>query len=104
MFGYGLYFADKARKSLGYTSLRGSYWASGADDTGYMSLYEVHVGNWYRARRHDREMYNFTYDALQRKGDYDSLFAEGGIDLRNNEYIIYREDQCTVKYIVELKS
>ena len=29
MFGYGLYFAPKARKSVGYTSLRGSYWAGG---------------------------------------------------------------------------
>jgi poly [ADP-ribose] polymerase len=103
MFGYGLYFADKARKSLGYTSLRGSYWACGGSDVGYMSLYEVHVGNWLHSQKHTHEMYNYTYDILQRKGGYDSLFAEGGIDLRNNEYIIYREEQCTVKYIVELK-
>ena len=104
MFGYGLYFADKARKSIGYTSLRGSYWARGGHDTGYMSLYEVHVGNWYHTKRHEYGMSSYTYDTLQQKGGYDSLFAEGGIDLRNNEYIIYREEQCTVKYIVELKS
>ena len=36
------------------------------------------------------------------RGSYDSLFAEGGIDLRNNEYIVYNQAQCTVKYLVEI--
>ena len=44
MFGYGLYFADKCRKSLNYTSLRGSYWAGGSQNTAYMALFEVHTG------------------------------------------------------------
>ena len=41
---------------------------------------------------------------LKAKGDYDSLFAKGGVDLKNNEYIVYNDNQCTIKYIIELKS
>lgn len=102
MFGYGLYFADKARKSLGYTSLRGSYWARGASSTGFMALYKVHLGDYLKIKHHQSWCSQLSYDSLRRRGDYDSLFAEGGADLRNNEYIIYRQEQCTVRYIVEL--
>ena len=42
-------------------------------------------------------------DKLRQHGDYDSLFAEGGIDLKNNEYIVYNEAQCTPRYLVEFK-
>jgi len=35
MFGDGIYFADKAQKSIGYTSLRGSYWAHGGDNKAF---------------------------------------------------------------------
>ncbi|MFR1480267.1 MAG: hypothetical protein ACLSB9_33645 [Hydrogeniiclostridium mannosilyticum] len=47
MFGYGLYFAPRARKSVGYTSLRGSYWAGGHSNYGFMALYEVVYGKPY---------------------------------------------------------
>jgi poly [ADP-ribose] polymerase len=39
---------------------------------------------------------------LIKKGEYDSVFAHGGYDLRNNEFIIYSEPQCTIKYLVEV--
>ena len=35
MFGHGLYFAPRAKKSIGYTSLNGSYWAGGSSSTGF---------------------------------------------------------------------
>lgn len=38
MFGYGIYYAPKARKSLGYTSLDGSYWVRGNSRFGFMAL------------------------------------------------------------------
>ena len=41
---------------------------------------------------------------LKKRGDYNSLFAEGGADLRNNEYIVYNQNQCNVKYIVEVNA
>lgn len=102
MFGYGLYFADKARKSYGYTSCRNSYWARGSSDKGFMALYKVHLGKTLTAKRRESWMGNATDADLRRKGDYDSLTALGGADLRNNEFIVYNEEQCTVQYIVEL--
>jgi poly [ADP-ribose] polymerase len=44
MFGDGIYFADKAQKSIGYTSLRGSYWAHGGDNKAFLALFDVHFG------------------------------------------------------------
>ena len=103
MFGYGLYFADKARKSFNYTSYRNSYWANGNSDTALMCLYDVHLGNWLHKRKHEYWMSQLTEKKLKQKGNYDSLFAEGGVDLRNNEYIVYNEAQCTPRYLVEFK-
>lgn len=103
MFGYGLYFADKARKSFNYTSYRGSYWAKGSSDTAFMCLYDVHLGKSMRVKRHEYWMKQLNEKSLKEKGEYDSLFAEGGVDLINNEYIIYNEAQCTPKYLVEFQ-
>ena len=47
MFGYGIYYAPKARKSLGYTSLTGSYWARGNSSSGFMALMDVAYGKPY---------------------------------------------------------
>lgn len=102
MFGYGVYFADRARKSLGYTSLRGSYWARGSANKGFMSLYVVHLGRALELTRHQSWCYDLNKQNLRRRGDYDSLFARGGADLRNNEFIVYDDAQCTIKYLVEL--
>ncbi|OJJ18076.1 hypothetical protein BKI52_26465 [marine bacterium AO1-C] len=104
MFGYGLYFADKVKKSMGYSSLYGSFWTSGESNKAYLAIYEVHLGNCLRRRSHEYWMYELTEDLLKEKGNYDSLFARGGADLINNEYIVYNEAQCTVKYLVEIHS
>lgn len=103
MFGYGLYFADKFRKSLNYTSLRGSYWTGGTAKDGFLALYEVHVGKQLHIKKHQSWCYELSEKNLKKRGKYDSLFAEGGADLRNNEYIIYNHAQCTVKYLVQVK-
>lgn len=103
MYGYGIYFANKAQKSIGYTSLSGSRWARGEDPTGYLALYEVHVGNQFEVQRHDSQYYTFNYDVLRKRGNYDSLYAKAGISIYNDEFIIYNSNQCTIKYIVELK-
>jgi poly [ADP-ribose] polymerase len=103
MFGYGTYFADKAQKSWGYTSARGSYWAKGGADEAYMALFDVHVGNKFHLKRHESWMSSLDESKLKNKGQYDSVFAEGGADLRNNEYIVYNEAQTTVKYLIQMK-
>jgi len=102
MFGYGIYFADKAQKSIGYSSLRGSYWASGSSDRAYLALFQVHTGSWLHVKKHEYWMADLNEKKLQQRGAYDSLFAEGGYDLRNNEYIVYNQNQCTIKYLVEI--
>lgn len=104
MFGWGTYFADKAQKSIGYTSLRGSYWTGGSENKAYLMLFNVHTGKQLHIRKHDSSCYNLDSKILKTKGEYDSVFAEGGIDLRNNEFIVYTESQCTIKYIVEISN
>jgi poly [ADP-ribose] polymerase len=99
MFDSGLYFADKAQKSIGYTSLNSSYWARGNDRTAYMCLYEVHVGKQKIVEEHNSSCYTLSKTI---KGQYDSVYAKAGRSLRNNEFIVYNEAQCTPRYFVEI--
>ena len=102
MFGYGLYFAPKARKSVGYTSLRGSYWAGGYSNYGFLALCEVAYGKPYDVYDSQQGM---TWERLQKVAPgCSSLHAHAGRSLRNDEVIVYREDQVTIKYLVELKA
>ena len=105
MFGYGIYYAPKARKSLGYTSLSGSYWANGNSSSGFMALMDVAYGHPYDVHSFDSKYYNFNYEALQRAcPGANCLHAHEGQMLRNDEIIVYKEEQCTIKYLVELKN
>ncbi len=103
MFGYGLYFADKFKKSLNYSSLTGSFWTGGSQKRGFLALYEVHVGRQLKIQKHQKWCYDLTEENLRKRGNYDSLYAKGGADLRNNEYIVYNESQCTVRYLIEVR-
>ena len=101
MFGDGIYFANKAQKALGYTSLRGSYWAHGNANKGYLALYDVHTGNQKHITHHDSSCYSLSKTVLDKTG-HDSVYAHGGADLRNDEFIIYDGKQCTIAYLIEL--
>lgn len=104
MFGYGIYYAPKARKSLGYTSLSGSYWARGNSNSAFMALMEVAYGKPYDVYSFSSEYYDFNYDKLQKKSPgANCLHAHAGNMLRNDEVIVYKEDQSTIKYLVELR-
>ena len=104
MFGYGIYFATKARKSLGYTSLSGSYWAHGDSNSAFMGLYEVAYGKPYDVHSFDSKFYSLNYEGLQRMcPGANCLHAHEGQMLRNDEIIVYQECQTTIKYLVELK-
>lgn len=102
MFGDGIYYADKFQKSYGYTDGRGSYWAGGGQNEAFMALYNVHVGKQKEILHHDSSCYKLSKSVLDREG-YDSVFAKGGADLRNNEYIVYDGAQCTIEYLIWLK-
>lgn len=105
MFGYGIYFATKARKSLGYTSLSGSYWAKGSENSAFMGLYEVAYGKPYDVYSFSGAYNSFDYEKLQAAcPGANCLHAHEGAMLRNDEIIVYQECQTTVKYLVELKN
>jgi poly [ADP-ribose] polymerase len=101
MFGDGIYFADKAQKSIGYTSLRGSYWARGGDSKAFLALFDVHLGKQKEILHHNSSCYSLSKKVLQKEG-FDSVFAKGGADLRNNEFIVYDPAQCTVSHLIEI--
>lgn len=97
MFGVGLYFADDADKSRGYSSAHGSRWANGDEDTGFLALFKVRTG----------KMLELKYSAHKAKelmieNDCDSVKGVKGPWLRKNEYVIYDESQCTIYAIVEV--
>lgn len=105
MFGYGLYYAPNAKKSLGYTSLQGSYWAKGSAKTGFMALMEVAYGIPYDVYAFDKKYYNFNFKELQKVlPGATCLHAHAGTMLKNDEIIVYKEDQCTIRYLIELKN
>ena len=105
MFGYGIYYAPKAKKSLGYTSLSGSYWANGNSSSGFMALMDVAYGKPYDVHSFESRFHSFDYAALQKAcPGANCLHAHEGSMLRNDEIIVYKEEQCTIKYLVELKN
>ena len=105
MFGYGIYYAPKARKSLGYTSLSGSYWAKGNANSGFMALMDVAYGKPFDVYSFDSRYYNFNYNELQKCcPGANCLHAHEGSMLRNDEIIVYKEEQSTIKYLIELKN
>jgi len=105
MFGQGEYGADEAKKSLGYTSLSGSYWARGRSSVGFMSLFNFHLGNSLKITSYNNWMGDLNEKRLKARGPYDSVFAQKGNGfLYNNEYIVYNEAQSTIKYLVKLNS
>lgn len=101
MFGYGLYFASRAKKSINYTSLRGSYWANGSSDTGILAVFKVAVGNSYHV-----DEWNSTYTTYREKDikahEANSLYAHAGKSLLNDDVIVYNDAAVTLRYLIEL--
>lgn len=104
MYGFGIYFAPKCQKSIGYTSLSGSYWARGNNNIAYMALFEVAYGTPYDVYNFDNKYYNLDYNKLQQfKPGANCLHAHADKGmLRNDEIIVYKEDQLTIKYLIEI--
>lgn len=103
MFGDGIYFASRAKKSFGYTSATGSYWARGNANLAFMAIFKVNVGKYHNVYKHTSACYDFSRANLLKLGNYDSVYAHKGVDLVNDEYIVYGADQCTIYSLVELK-
>lgn len=104
MFGYGCYYAPKCAKSIGYTSLSGSYWAGGSNNTAYMAIFDVAYGIPYDVYNFDSKYYNLDYNKLQQlKPGANCLHAHADKGmLRNDEIVVYKEEQMTIKYLIEI--
>jgi poly [ADP-ribose] polymerase len=104
MFGYGCYYAPKCAKSIGYTSLSGSYWAHGGNNSAYMAIFDVAYGTPYDVYNFDSKYYNLDYDKLQQfKQGANCLHAHSDKGmLRNDEIVVYKEEQMTIKYLIEI--
>jgi poly [ADP-ribose] polymerase len=92
MWGNGLYGALNSTKSLGYTFGR---WGQGSsNDAGWLWICDFAMGNINYPTR------TCNYPP---KG-YDSIWATvANTGLNNDELIIYRNSQCTIKYLLECK-
>lgn len=100
MFGHGIYFADCADKSMGYTDIQGSRWAKGNSNRAYLAIYKV----CYKNAQHVQKWHSYMPTLNKKKlAPYDALFAHGGVDLINNEVIVYDEAQVDIWALIELK-
>lgn len=106
MFGHGIYSAPKAQKSIGYTSLSGSYWASGRDSVGYMFLNAVITGHkLVTQNQYANGIYlaTMTGDKFNSQfANYHSVYAKAGTSLRNDEVIVYNQSQVAARFLVEI--
>lgn len=101
MFGQGLYFAPESRKALNYMDVKGSRWNNGQRDTGYCAVYAVALGKCYQPNHILRS--HFREKDLP-KGCH-SVFASKNnphLPLKNDEYIVYNQNACTIKYLLEM--
>ena len=102
MFGFGSYFSPKCQKSIGYTSLNGSYWANGNDKTAYMALFDTAYGKPYNVYNFDSKYYSMSFDKLPVGCNCLHAHAGNGM-LRNDEIVYYKTEQMTIKYLIEIK-
>ncbi len=106
MFGMGIYFAPSASKSVGYTSLAGSYWAGGTSNRAFMGVMDVACGKSFDIYDNPYGWSDLTAKKLEQKcpgANYVFAHKDKGM-LRNDELIVYNEAQVTIHYLVELSN
>lgn len=93
-----IYYADDIKKSAGYTSYSGSYYARGSGGVSgrgaFMFCVNVVLGNVYVAPR--------SYPYLAPPDKKHAIMGKAGVSgVQNNEYIVFDKKQCEIKYLVE---
>lgn len=91
MFGDGIYGANNSTKSLNYSI---GYWGARQSKAGnaFLFLADFAMGKTQTA----------TSSCRPQRG-YDSIWAKKGHSLYNDELIVYTTQQCTLKYLIEMK-
>lgn len=95
MFGDGIYAASASTKALNYAT---GYWSRGISDKHsevYMFVVKFAMGTIHYPRG---TMYNGP------PAGYDSIWAKAkDVNLANDEFIVYKTDQATIKYLIQLE-
>lgn len=100
MWGNGIYHANVADKSIGYTSLNGSRWADGNSNKAYLAIFSVNLGKIKHFYKHDSTCCNLSKKIIS---PYDSVYAHSGQSLYRDEFITYEIERSTIKYLIEIK-
>ena len=101
MWGYGLYSSPNAGKALNYASLRDCYWNSESANVGYMAVFKVALKNPKHFSKHTPEVGRATQKTMDKWGT-DGVYAHAGASLKRDEVIVYREEQMTIRYLLEI--
>lgn len=100
MFGDGTYFGMFS-KSCSYCSSRGTYWARGNADRGYIFLADVCLGN-------QKIVETSGYYTINSIKPNHSVWAKAGRALFNDEFITYypsgNDQQFNLRYILEIET
>lgn len=111
-YGYGIYFTNQFDKSIGYASYQRE---NDGNNYAYISIYEVRVGkqgtygdipSGGSARRPEDWIFKHGFDSYWAR--LQSALHKTNLDQRKytpdeDEFIIYNNDQCTIKYILKFK-
>lgn len=103
MFGNGIYFAPKAIKSRGYTSLSGARHANCHEKNGFIAVYEVATGKEYVSENWNTSLTLLNEKSFKEKYKCDSYHAKAGAHLLEDEVIVYNNAACKIKYLIELR-
>jgi poly [ADP-ribose] polymerase len=90
MFGNGIYGAINSSKSMGYTF--GRWGQGGTGDSGWLFVCDFAMGKTYSTR-----------SSCHKPSGYDSVWAKAGGNLYNDELIVYKNNQCNIRYLLEVK-
>ena len=90
MFGNGVYGAKNSTKSLGYSM--GRWGQGGVGDSGWLFICDFAMGKT-----------EVVHSSCNPSRGYDSIWAKAGSSLSNDELIVYRNSQVTIKYLLECK-
>ena len=107
MLGNGIYLANEVEKSRTYTS-RSNYGYK-SELSGFIGIMATAYGKPYDINSFDSKYYSYDYNKLKNAcPDADCLHAHKGMhtgwhNLRYDEIVVYNEEQCTIKYIVEFE-
>ena len=95
MFGSGIYFANKASKSANYCA------ASKTEIPRMLFIAEVALGKVYTApTAHGYNAPPRGYDSVLGKGGHTKFSILANHTLQNDEFIVYRPPQQTIRYVV----